>query len=1035
MESVGQLIVNLQRDLHDIGASLGGGTAQALPELAQLQSAIEGAQAELQQQAHQYVLDVTAAQAPTSSRPVRRKGLPRPVPKPPPATAKLSEQLSYPFGIVSHAAKMPRQRPRGDPDWGIRARGTTAPPCHFLPKMNRRDPTQRLPGLTEYDLGKGVCTLEARGFIPKAVDLTPAFERGRPVLGARQTELHDFDLKFDRRPPPPENILALCRLDLRPPGLAHSASAPVLRAASPKRPGSKPLPALPAPPAADGPGFFFTELAGAPGLDAAPPAAPQATESAPAAPVKPAKQEHISQAKMKEMAATKIQALFRGWQQRKLFVLLKEEAAAALYLQRRWGAVRMRLKSKVAMANRAEEDRLLHERLMNELAVDWAAVKQQRRVEVHVCSLTLPESRRSTRAAYQALQARQISRIFRVFDDDRDVIFVAPRIFDEEALDYYSKLMQLRGIQNPAGRFQIVVPENGWLIPHISLTQALLVSPKALQRVKTLVNNRHAMLFTEVVARAELRLVGALKLPLLACSPQKMKHLSSKSTGKSLCAAARLPHGPWADDIKDQDYFFTALARLVIQHPRVQRWLCKLADERESRGHVLVEVTKIRDVVDFVRARLQRRSKVATETPRTDCTALVPFADKGDEDVEVLAGLLREHVPKRAVICNKVAYADFEAWLSEVRAHGVVIQAVAEGVVAHTSVHLEIEPDGEVVVRGSTEATMGGAFLRAAAWHPATGGSWQVLRECALRMGRTLSEEGMVGHASIDVVFFENPAFAGAVAADGDEVPADKADDVSLLLGDQSRVGASSRSRLACWVVDIDTRLTDEAAALWPLHSVAQVRQDMLTGCLHVAPEASGLSKPWTVPEDWTEKQIEKSRRWAMCCTASHVPGLNRRGYQPLFQAARLRGVTFDPLSNTGCIFEFLDVPNSLFSMVAVDRTPASTAKRLGSALEVMGEPQLDSRGPGRRARLRGTYKKQPPLPTHALLRDGCTIADAKNAVREANKVFRLLEAREAALQDMAEDSAEDEVARACGLGSRPPSPLPALCDAGERSA
>merc|ERR1719359_2386762 len=97
-------------------------------------------------------------------------------------------------------------------------------------------------------------------------------------------------------------------------------------------------------------------------------------------------------------------------------------------LQRRWWAVQQVLKARARRVQRVEEDRQLRERLLNELSVDWHSVKQQRRVEVHVCSLTLPDDQKTTRAAYQALQARQISRIFRVFDPDRDVVFVSPRI-------------------------------------------------------------------------------------------------------------------------------------------------------------------------------------------------------------------------------------------------------------------------------------------------------------------------------------------------------------------------------------------------------------------------------------------------------------------------------------------------------------------------------------------------------------------------------------------------------------------------------
>merc|ERR1719199_1289197 len=61
-------------------------------------------------------------------------------------------------------------------------------------------------------------------------------------------------------------------------------------------------------------------------------------------------------------------------------------------------------------------------------------------------------------------------------------------------------------------------------------------------------------------------------------------------------------------------------------------------------------------------------------------------------------------------------------------------------------------------------------------------------------------------------------------------------DAVSLMLG--NRMYASPISRWACWVVDVDAHLTDEAVALFPLQFVAQARFDQATGDLRITPEA-----------------------------------------------------------------------------------------------------------------------------------------------------------------------------------------------------
>merc|ERR1719230_2038254 len=161
--------------------------------------------------------------------------------------------------------------------------------------------------------------------------------------------------------------------------------------------------------------------------------------------------------------------------------------------------------------------------------------------------------------------------------------------------------MQFRGVKNPPGRFQVVVPENAELTPHLSLAQALLCSPRAMKRLRKLCSGRPASIIPGVVTPAELKLSTELRLPLLGAGPRNMALLSSKSNAKKLCQLAELPTGPWATDIYDEDEFFISLAGLIVKHPHVRTWLFKIDDERDSRGHAYVDLQKMREVVDALR--------------------------------------------------------------------------------------------------------------------------------------------------------------------------------------------------------------------------------------------------------------------------------------------------------------------------------------------------------------------------------------------------------------------------------------------------
>jgi hypothetical protein len=913
-------------------------------------------------------------------------------------------------------------------------------------------------------------------------------ERGAPVVLQRQAPLYDQALKHERREIAMADDVWSVKLDLREPTAVLSRSAPEelqtcrrLMSASPRGqllPPLSPVPsmrALPAPaPSApsssvvEGYGTFCTEL-----LDAAPDMDEAFAILRPGLTARPNEEEEARAA-----AVTCISSHWRGAVHRRFFAKLRNADHAARHIQSAWAAAMTRVATKQELQRIHEEDRKLHTRLMYELGQDWFQVKQQRRVEVHMCSLTIPESRRGQFEGYQALQAAQITRVFRLIDPKRDVIFVAPKYLHEDLLDYYSKIMQYRGVKNPPGRFQVVVPEHMGLTPQLSLAQALLCSPKALRRLQKLLSGRRAYMIPDVVTQTELKLCSILKLPLLGAGPRNMALLASKSNAKKLAQLADLPVGPWAVDLYDEDEFFTALAGLVVQHPEVQTWLFKIEDERDARGHAYIDLGRLREISDAIRAAGSNAGFSYSGSPGNmpeDPTVV------GASAGEVRA-LLKRHVPRKAMLCNRRVYPDFAAWLAEASRVGAVIQAVPDGILSQTSVHLQIDPDGATSVLGSSEALMCAPFVRAASWYPHTRGSWEVLQEVGLRMGRVLAAKGLVGFASIDVVFFNNPHYDAVQYAQlereptpaviGTDTPVDPQqlmfgglrspspemssassskygygggardaalrggaasppslpesrqadyelavqlqdlqprrlarDPVSLMLGTAPEVGASPASRYACWVVDVDARLTDDAAALFPMQFIAQLRLEASSGALRLVPgtssqgeqvqrqaqgQAQGQTQagPGPGPEQADQSGVacglaERSQRWALVSHAAMAPGLDSLSYQSVFQAVKMRGVSFDLFHNVGCVFTFLDVFHSLFSFLAVERSVEACAKRMTSAVGAVADTSGLRRSGGKAA---APLPRDAPAPPGQETdgQDRLSITDVQVALRSA---------------------------------------------------
>merc|ERR1719401_907279 len=145
------------------------------------------------------------------------------------------------------------------------------------------------------------------------------------------------------------------------------------------------------------------------------------------------------------------------------------------------------------------------------------------------------------------------------------------------------------------------------------------------------------------------------------------------------------------------------------------------------------------------------------------------------------------------------------------------------------------------------------------------------------------------------------------------------------------------------------------------------------------------------------EESDIKTRRWALVSHAAHTPGMEKMSYQSLFQAAKMRGVSYDLFNNVGCIFTFLDVFNSLFSLLAVERTAEACAKRLASAIAAVTE-NLGPRGQlGAHAKMSAPRDAPLPVSMEGDAQDGLTVSDVQMALRTLVRQFTERAARRSA--------------------------------------
>ena len=81
---------------------------------------------------------------------------------------------------------------------------------------------------------------------------------------------------------------------------------------------------------------------------------------------------------------------------------------------------------------------------MKHFRKNWEEIKSNKRVIIHIPSLSYEEFQRMSFQQYQTFQNNQLYRILDVIDPNVIVIYVSPFEIDEDAISYIVKILQVR---------------------------------------------------------------------------------------------------------------------------------------------------------------------------------------------------------------------------------------------------------------------------------------------------------------------------------------------------------------------------------------------------------------------------------------------------------------------------------------------------------------------------------------------------------------------------------------------------------------
>jgi len=592
-------------------------------------------------------------------------------------------------------------------------------------------------------------------------------------------------------------------------------------------------------------------------------------------------------------AVTVIQATWRMHQQQKRFGRLSVAAKAAKIIQRRFRVFRSTkaLRRRVSVL-RAERLSLWRQQQQH-FCSSWSDVQKDRRVVIHMPSLSVDEEVRISVPSVAIWQKRQLARLLDVADPNVDVLFVLAAPLPDEVRDYYTKLLTVAGVTNAAQRFRFIIPENhDRLRGTHSLATVLLYSPRAMKRIKTFVGDRVAYIAPNVVGADDVRVSMQLGIPLLGPEDRISAMFSSKSGCKRLFAAAQVNMPPAAYDIYSEDDCFQALTRLVIRYPLVRRWLFKLDDEFGGRGHA-----------SFDMASLSCHQKVeAFNMAHPNASEVI---DSDEEVAEAAEDLrlsvkkeLSNRVPKKVVIASPSVYRTWHEFIRAFARSGGVIEACPSTVKASPSANVFIAPNGELELLSTQEQLFGVPFVCAATLCPMTSLPAGAVRAAALAIGKVCHSKGIIGHVGIDFVVF---------------------------------VDDNSKS-LRLWAVDLNICMSSSLCGFKLFSFLTKGGTfDPKTGTYHVGAnkeiEGQGKMSVDSISTQSTERAFVHVEMLAN-------PKLSEVQHTAFFNLCRLRGVSFDLKLMLGTAFKLLD--SFVCGAIGLISIQPSREKALGSMCEAL---------------------------------------------------------------------------------------------------
>jgi PGM1 C-terminal domain/ATP-grasp domain len=323
-------------------------------------------------------------------------------------------------------------------------------------------------------------------------------------------------------------------------------------------------------------------------------------------------------------------------------------------------------------------------------------------VVVHSISFDVPEH---LVPVFPAYEERFLCLVLSLLRAPRSrVIYVTSQPIHERVLDYYFSLVPELDTPEARSRFVAVSLVDGRNEP---LSRKLLARPGALRRIRALLGDPEvAFILPFCMTADEVALAERLQLPIYGCDPA-LNWLGTKTGSRRVFADEDVQH-PAGLDISGSDDLRAAVAELRRRSPGVRTAVVKLDLGVSGLGNALLDLDRAE-------------------------TDPLPIELEDDEiDVEEYTALLDEQ-------------------------GGIVEERIEGDGFRSPSVQLRMSPSGQVDIMSTHDQILGGTHGQTyfGCHFPADAAYAPRIASEALKVGRRLAHEGVIGRAAVDFAAVE----------------------------------------------------------------------------------------------------------------------------------------------------------------------------------------------------------------------------------------------------------------------------------------